>query len=127
MEKYRKYFENSHTDIAQMEKGEWLFFEFDFKYCECYNVTRFKTAGDLENIFMKEMVNDVICSIEESVENCYFIFENKDKKKVEIDFISELLRTIEVLRKEGQKVNQKLDIVATCLSGICKDSEQESF
>lgn len=61
------------------------------------------------------------------MENCYFIFENKDKKEVEIDFISKLLRTIEVLRKEGQKVNQKLDIVATCLPGVRNNSEQESF
>lgn len=125
VEKYRKYFENSYTDIAQTEKGEWLFLEFDSKYRECYNVTRFKTAEELEDVFIKEMVNDIICSIEESVESCYFTFENKDKKEGNVDSISELLRMIELLCRESQQINQRFDIVVTCLSGVCSDREQK--
>lgn len=67
VEKYRKYFEHSYTDIAQTEKGEWLFLEFDLKYRECYNVTRFKTAEELEDVFIKEMVNDYAEKVNRSI------------------------------------------------------------
>ena len=59
IEKYGGYFENSNADVCHTYKGIWFFFRFDPKYknFECF--IQFETAGQLKNIILGEIVDDI--------------------------------------------------------------------
>ena len=107
IERYEGFFQNTISDVAQTKKGVWIFFEYDAEH-EYYNsFFQFSTAGELEQIIVEVLADEVNILIETTAENIQLGLQEFDiNEAAQSSYgvsVPELLKNIEVLNSELQK------------------------
>lgn len=125
IERYGCYFENSNADVCHTYKGIWFFFRFDPKYknFECF--IQFETAGQLKNIVLGEIVDDINTLIEVAADTIAHEYDYKEINEVthSSDYeesINKLFYNLEVLTKS----THMLEDVFKALSGILSEKKE---
>lgn len=125
IEKYGGYFENSNADVCHTYKGIWFFFRFDSKYknFECF--IQFETAGQLKNIILGEIVDDINTLIEVAADTIAHEYDYKEINEVTHgsdyeESINKLFYNLEVITKS----TRMFEDVFKALSGILSENKE---
>ncbi len=122
IERYEGFFQNTISDVAQTKKGVWIFFEYDAEH-EYYNsFFQFSTAGELEQIIVEVLADEVNILIETTAENIQLGLQEFDiNEAAQSSYgvsVPELLKNIEVLNSELQKSTEKMDVILRSMPGV---------
>ncbi len=125
IEKYGGYFENSNADVCHTYKGIGFFFRFAPKHknFECF--IQFETAGQLKNIILGEIVDDINMLIEVAANMIAHEYDYKEINEMTHsgDYeksINKLFYNLEVLTKSIHM----LEGVFKALSGILAEKKE---
>lgn len=69
IEKNEGFFRSTISDVAQTEKGIWIFFEYDAKHKYYNSFFQFRTAEELEQIIAAVLADELNILIETTAEN----------------------------------------------------------
>lgn len=80
LEAYKKYFEDTNSDVCHSIKDVWFFYQYDSKndIYECFY--QFTTAEELEKIIIGEMLESVNIALECTAEE--IVFSNNSRVKM---------------------------------------------
>ena len=122
IKEHEGFFQSTISDVAQTEKGVWIFFEYDAKHRHYNSFFQFTTAGELEQIIAEVLADEMNILIETTAENIQFglqEFDINDATQISYEIsIPELLKNMEVLNRELQKSAGRMDVILRSMPGI---------
>lgn len=122
IKKYGKFFENTFSDVAQSQKGKWIFFEYDKEYNHYDSFYQFETAKELEQIIVAVLAENLNITMELNAENI-----QRKLDKIDINDIAEnnfdycipkLQEYMKVFIIEYQKSGERLEVIFKSLSTV---------
>lgn len=122
IKEHEGFFKSTISDVAQTEKGVWIFFEYDAEHRHYNSFFQFTTAGELEQIIAEVLADEMNLLIETTAENIQFglqEFDINDAAQISYEIsIPELLKNMEVLNRELQKSAGRMDVILRSMPGI---------
>lgn len=122
IKEHEGFFQSTISDVAQTEKGVWIFFEYDAEHGYYNSFFQFTTAGELEQIIAEVLADEMNILIETTAENIQFglqEFDINDAAQISYEIsIPELLKNMEVFNRELQKSAGRMDVILRSMPGI---------
>ena len=122
IEKHEGFFKSTISDVAQTEKGVWIFFEYDAEHKYYNSFFQFSTAKELEQIIAEVLADELNILIETTAENIQLGLQEFDINEAAQGSygisIPELLKNMEVLNSEFQKIAGRMDVILRSMPGV---------
>lgn len=122
IERHGGFFQSTISDVAQTEKGVWIFFEYNAEHKYYNSFFQFSTAKELEQIIAEVLADELNILIETTAENIQLGLQEFDINEAAQGSygisIPELLKNMEVLNSEFQKIAGHMDVILRSMPGV---------